>query len=155
MSPNARGRLVVVDPSPFNWLWITWNTMEELVGVNVEGHGVPSLASEWHWLDERTLEFELRQGVVYHNGERFDAQQVKRSFDEVQRWEVPHPPGAWLNFPKESTCTILDDYHVRFNFPRPDSIALVKFRGVHVPNQQFWKELGFGYKTSGSGEGHW
>ena len=28
--------VTVVDPSPVNWLWITWNTMDEIVRVDSE-----------------------------------------------------------------------------------------------------------------------
>ena len=31
------GTVNVVDPSPLNWLYITYNTVEELVRVNPEG----------------------------------------------------------------------------------------------------------------------
>ena len=31
----------MVDPSPLNWLWITCNTVEELVRVTPQGKGLP------------------------------------------------------------------------------------------------------------------
>ena len=34
------------------------------------------LATSWKWIDDKTLEFELRQGVKFHNGEDFDADDV-------------------------------------------------------------------------------
>ena len=36
----AAGTLLVVDPSPLNWLFITWNTMEEPIRVDEDGHVV-------------------------------------------------------------------------------------------------------------------
>ena len=32
------------------------------------------LATSWKWIDDKTLEMELRQGVKFHNGEEFDAE---------------------------------------------------------------------------------
>jgi peptide/nickel transport system substrate-binding protein len=37
---------------------------------------VPRLAKSWQRIDNRTLEFELRDDVVFHNGDRFDADDV-------------------------------------------------------------------------------
>jgi peptide/nickel transport system substrate-binding protein len=34
------------------------------------------LATAWRWLDDKTLELDLRQGVKFHNGEAFDADDV-------------------------------------------------------------------------------
>jgi peptide/nickel transport system substrate-binding protein len=36
----------------------------------------PSLATAWRWIDDRTLEFDLRQGVKFHNGAAFSADDV-------------------------------------------------------------------------------
>ncbi|NLD67893.1 MAG: ABC transporter substrate-binding protein [Limnobacter sp.] len=35
-----------------------------------------NLAKSWKQIDERTIEFELREGVKFHNGEEFDADSV-------------------------------------------------------------------------------
>ena len=145
----------VVDPSPVNWLSITWNTMEELVRVDKDGRTVPTLAESYSWVNDTTLEFKLRKGVKFQDGEAFNARQFRRSFDEVQKWDTPHPPGSFLNFPKETKLEVVDDYTVRFVFPSTDSAALMKFRGMHVASTKFWNELGFKAKDSGKAEGHW
>jgi len=36
----------------------------------------PGLATAWRWIDDLTLEFDLRQGVQFHNGQPFDADDV-------------------------------------------------------------------------------
>ncbi len=40
------------------------------------GKFMPSLAKSYKWIDDKTIEFELRQDVVFHNGEKFDADDV-------------------------------------------------------------------------------
>ena len=147
--------VVVVDPSPINWLSVTWNTMEELVRADKEGRTVPGLAASWSWIDDKTLEFKLRPGVTFHDGEPFNARSVRRSFDEVQRWDNPHPPGAFLNFAKGTKLEVVDDYTVRFVFPQTDGAAMMKFRGMHVASTRFWNELGFIDPKTGKAEGHW
>src|ERR1043166_1065256 len=37
---------------------------------------VPRLAKSWKHIDDRTLEFELRDDVKFHNGDKFDADDV-------------------------------------------------------------------------------
>ena len=75
--PTPRGELRIVDTDPLNWAWITWNVFEHLVEIDKDGKLVPRLATAWRWLDDRTLEMTLRQGVKFHNGEVFDADIVK------------------------------------------------------------------------------
>src|ERR1700687_3013901 len=41
----------------------------------------PGLATAWRWIDEFTLEFDLRQGVTFHNGQPFDADDVVYTFN--------------------------------------------------------------------------
>lgn len=105
------GTIHVVDPSPLNWLFITWNTMEEPIRVDQEGRVVNALATSARWPDEHTLELELRTGVRFQDGEPFTAHNIKRNFDEMQRWAAPHPPGTWLNFPPESICEVVNEQH--------------------------------------------
>src|SRR6266516_1023008 len=100
------GTIYVYDPSPLNWLFITWNTMEGPIRVDQDGRVVNALATGASWPDDHTLELELRTGVRFQDGEPFTAHNVKQNFDEMQRWVAPHPPGSWLNFPPESVCEV-------------------------------------------------
>lgn len=146
--------VTVVDPSPVNWLWITWNTMEEAVRVDYNGHTQPALAESWEWKDNQTLTLDLRDNAVFQNGSAFDPAVFKRSFDEVQKWESPHPPGAWLNFAKQASMETPDDDTVVFNTTTVDGATITKLRGMHVASQKFWNQGGFN-TAEGSSEGNW
>ena len=91
------GTLNVVDPHPLNWLYITWNTMEEPVRTDQRGHMVGAVMEESRWLDEKTIEIIVRRGIRFQDGEECNAHSVKRAFEEMQRWKAPHPPGSNLN----------------------------------------------------------
>ncbi len=147
--------VTIVDPSPVNWLSITWNTMEELIRVDEKGNPQPALAESWKWIDPNTIEFKLRKDVTFQDGEKFDANVFRKSFDEVQKWENPHPPGAFLNFDKNTKLEVVDDYTVRFIFPETDGAAMMKFRGMHVGSSAFWDKLAFVDPETKSAEGHW
>lgn len=152
---DASNTVTVVDTSPVNWLSVTWNTMEELVRVDHNGNLVPGLAESWKWIDPNTVEFKLRKGVKFQDGEPFNAKVFRKSFDEVQKWENPHPPGAFLNFDKATKLEIIDDHTVRFIFPSPDGASIMKFRGMHIGSSAFWDKLAFVDAEKKNAEGHW
>ena len=45
------------------------------------------LATSWKWIDDTTLELELRRGVKFHNGAEFDADDVVYTFNFVSKPE--------------------------------------------------------------------
>ena len=46
---------------------------------------VPALATSYRLVSEKVWEVKLRQGVKFHNGEAFDADAVKFSFERINR----------------------------------------------------------------------
>ena len=144
---EPRGELRVVDKSPMNWASITLNVFEHLITLDKDGKLVPRLATGWQWLDDRTLEITLRQGVTFHNGEAFDAEIVKLNWDEQKRLEQPFRSGNFMNFKPESRLEILDPYTVRFVFPEPDGGAVAKLTIMHIGNRRFYGEFGWGEKS--------
>ena len=55
---------------------------EGLIGRNYQGalENTPLLATSWRRIDERTVEFKLREGVKFHNGDVMTAEDVAFSF---------------------------------------------------------------------------
>jgi len=144
--PAPRGELRIVDKSPLNWIWITLNVFEHLIELDKDGTLVPRLATRWRWLDDRTMEVNLRQGVKFHNGEVFDAEIVKLNWEENIRLRQPHIVGEFLNFKPGSRLEIIDPQTVRFVFPEPDGGILAKLSSMHIANRQFYRDVGWGEK---------
>ncbi len=96
------GEINIVDPNELNWLFITWNTMEEPVRTDEQGRIVGAAMADSRWVDETTLEVDVRRDVRFQDGEPMGAEHMKRAFDEVQRWRAPHPPGTYLNFDQDA-----------------------------------------------------
>lgn len=136
----------IVDKHPWNWAWITFNVFEHLMELDKEGRLVPRLATGWRWLDDRTLEVTLRQGVKFHNGEILDAAIVKLNWEENFRLRQPHIVGEYMNFKPGSRLEIIDPQTVRFMFPEPDGGALAKISNMHIGNRQFHRDHGWAEK---------
>lgn len=58
------GTVHVVDSSPMNWLWITFNTVEELVRVAPSDLVEPAAMTAYRWADDTTLEVGLGSGTT-------------------------------------------------------------------------------------------
>lgn len=149
------GTVQIVDPSPLNWLYINYNVVEELVRVNHDGVIKPAVMSGYRWVDDTTLQVDVRQGERFPDGEPLTAATVKRSFDELIRFTAPHPPGTHFNHDPRTRCEVTGEHQVRFLLPEPDGLAVGKLRALHIMSTRFWEELGFGYARTGTGEGYW
>jgi ABC-type transport system substrate-binding protein len=143
---TPRGELRIVDHHRYNFITIVFNVFEHLLELDADGQLVPRLATRWRWLNDRTLEFTLRQGVRFHNGEVFDAEIVKLNWEENIRYQQPWGRGAFMNFQPGSRLEIIDPQTVRFIFPEPDGGALARLSRLHIGNRQFYRELGWGEK---------
>jgi ABC-type transport system substrate-binding protein len=56
---------------------------DSLVGRDADNRIVPQLAESWKALDDLTLQLKLRRGIVFHNGEPFNAGAVRFTFERV------------------------------------------------------------------------
>ena len=160
LAASARGRapvgtLRVVDSNPLNWLYVTYNTVEELVRVTRRGKVRPAAMCRYRWVDERTLDVHLRRDERFADGQPLTAESVQRAFDEQVRWAAPHPPGTHLNLDRGASCEVRGPHRVRFRLSEPDGLTVGKLRATHVMSERFWRDLGFGYARDQSGEGHW
>jgi peptide/nickel transport system substrate-binding protein len=64
---------------------VHYNILEGLTKINVDGSVTPLLAESWTMdPDGRSYTFRLRRGVKFSDGEAFDAEAVKFSFDRAR-----------------------------------------------------------------------
>ncbi|WP_456598604.1 ABC transporter substrate-binding protein [Blastococcus sp. SYSU DS0616] len=69
-----------------NWLFPAY---DRLIYMSPAGEPEPMLATEWELSeDARTIDMELREGVVFHDGTEMDAEAVKTSLDRARTDEM-------------------------------------------------------------------
>lgn len=94
------------------------NVFDGLTLHDEEGALVPGLATSWEALDDFTWEFKLREGVTFHNGEPFNAEVVKFTYDRVLD---PDRNATIQPLLKNITeVEIVDDHTVHIHIAEPD-----------------------------------
>jgi peptide/nickel transport system substrate-binding protein len=115
------------------------NYAEGLVTLDKDNNWVPCLARDWRWINDQTIEFKLRRGVTFHNGEEFNAEAVRINWEAYRKMTNPRVV-TLTNLPDEAEFKIVDKYLVRFALPKPDGLAFVKFMWFFQGAPAFFKE---------------
>jgi len=78
---------------------------------------MPGLAVSWEPIDDLTWEFKLREGVTFHDGSAFNADDVVCSVERAP--DVPNSPASFGTYLKGKTAVKIDDYTVHFKTAEP------------------------------------
>ena len=95
---------------------------EGLTWIDDDNNVVGALAEDWEISEDGTeYIFHLRQGVLFHNGAEFTAEDV------VTSWEAGKDPANAYAYIHESadSVEVIDQYTVRITTPEPDPLFLV------------------------------
>ncbi len=99
---------VVGQLTPF---WVLYAMHDALVKPMPGNQMTPSLAESWTVSpDQRAYEFKLREGLKFHNGDPFTAEDVKFSFLRAKGSKVLHD--------RVKEVVIVSPYRVRFQLRR-------------------------------------
>ena len=91
--------------------WVLYALHDALVKPMPGNHLAPSLAESWALsADQKIYEFKLREGLKFHNGDPFTAEDVKFSFDRAK---------TKLLHQKVKEVAVIDPYRVRFVLHEP------------------------------------
>ncbi|HLT18416.1 MAG TPA: ABC transporter substrate-binding protein [Thermomicrobiales bacterium] len=90
----------------------------------------PVLATEWERIDELTMQFKLREGVTFHDGEPFNAETVRYSILRPLSDETPGD--ARSTYSIISDVEIVDEYTVNIKTSQPDPALLARLTGFHM-----------------------
>ena len=92
---------------------------EPLVNLDTDLNIVPSLAESWEFSEDGlALTFNLRQGVTFHNGAEFTAEDVVATMERILNEETG--AAARANYLTIASMDTPDDHTVVFNLSEPD-----------------------------------
>lgn len=99
------------------------------------------LAESWNWEDEKTIDFKLRQGVKFANGEPFNADDVVFTLNyivEPANKIVVYDKVKWIK-----SAERLDDFTVRVHLNAPYPAALDLFSmSVPIYPGEYYRKVG-------------
>lgn len=85
------------------------HVFESLIGQDARQRLYPLLAESWEATDDTTWVFKLRQGVSFHDGTPFDAEDVKYTIERIPT--VPNSPSSFGIYTKAITAIDIRDRH--------------------------------------------
>ncbi len=139
-SSMAAGKLsvsVALDPGswdPIDTFLVAWgavgsNIFDGLTERDTNAKLHPGLATSWDVLDDGVrIRFKLREGVKFHDGEPFNAEAVKFTFDRLLG-DIGAKGPQRANYTSVESVEIIDDYTVDFHLHQPDPVLLTKLAG--------------------------
>ena len=121
--------LSTIDPhgtNDVNAIQIRRHLYQTLVAREIDMSHKPGLASEWEQVDDTTWNFKLAEGVTFHNGSEFTAQDVKASLERVLDPSVSAP--TVFLFDMIEDIEVINDYELNITTsypfaPLPDNLA--------------------------------
>lgn len=110
----------------------------------LEPEWVPALATEWAMVDDTTMEFKLREGVTFHNGEAMTADDVVFSLNRMyQASFAPYQVRAKDRLANFAEAVKIDDYTVQIKVHRAEPLweTLVSLQQVMIIPEEYTKAL--------------
>ncbi|MCC5970478.1 MAG: ABC transporter substrate-binding protein [Pararhodobacter sp.] len=112
------------------------NVYEPLVGLNSDMELVPVLAESWEVVNPTTWRFKLREGVTFHNGNTFNADDVIFSMERV---------GNRYSFLRDRVSMIeemvrVDDYTIEFITREPYPILPQMWTSIYMMDKEWAEE---------------
>lgn len=97
------------------WAIIGQGIFDHLIERTADGQFVPGLATSWKNIEPIVWEFKLRKGVKFHNGEPFNAEAVKYTFERMVEKNAP----CLFLFKNIKKVEIIDNYTVQIRTFQP------------------------------------
>lgn len=136
--------------STISWSY-QFSIFDALVNSDEDSKPIPGLAKSWRVIGDKTWEFKLREGITFHNGEKFDASSVKFSLERAKT----HPRSlakGYLALVKE--IKILDPTTIQLITEKPFADLPINLSYIAIYPEKYLKSVGddkFAYQAIGTG----
>lgn len=90
---------------------------DTLLAIGPDGLPYGSLAEDWEWIDERTIEVTLKEGQTFHDGEPITSEDIQWNFEWNEEWEIPSHIG---HVGKVENVETIDDLTAQIILESPD-----------------------------------
>lgn len=91
---------------------------DRLIGQAPDGSLIPQLATKWEFTNDTTFTMELRKGVKFQDGTKFDADAVKANIERTKT--IDNGAGPWAGLLGViDTINVKDATHITFNLKSP------------------------------------
>jgi peptide/nickel transport system substrate-binding protein len=101
---------------------------DRLVHLDDKYEPQPLLATAWTWVNDTTLDLDIRKGVKFHSGKELDADDVIYTLSFLINKENGALSYSYVSYIK--TAEKLDSHKVRLHFEKPFPTALIFLAGV-------------------------
>ncbi len=107
---------------------------------NYTGQIIPWLAESYQWSpDYRSILFKLRKNVTWSDGKPFTADDVVFTFEMLRKFPAMDANRLWTSG-LESVQKI-DDYTVKLNFSRVNTLIIYGIAGVYIVPKHIWEKV--------------
>lgn len=106
---------------------------EGLVRYNRDLQIEPALAESWEIVSPATWRFKLREGVTFHNGNPFTAEDVLASLQRVSDETSPLKG----NLPAYKSAEVVDEYTIDIELTGPYPLLLNDLTNIHIFDKEW------------------
>lgn len=93
---------------------VTNNIYATLVSIGEDGEVVPYIAESWNIVDDKTIDFKIREDITFHDGSKLTAEDVAFSLNRaIESKYISYI----INY--SENAEVIDEYNVRLNLIAP------------------------------------
>jgi peptide/nickel transport system substrate-binding protein len=151
----ATTSIVTLDPAAYSdraTETVIRNIFDGLVTRTTDNQVVPELAQDFRWVDSKTIEFQLKKGVKFHNYEDLTAEDVVFTFERILHQDIGAQRRGFVQ--EVESVGQIDDYTVRFHLKGPWPVFLQMLVHNQIVPKDYLTRVGdaeFARKPVGAG----